>query len=278
MTNYNYTLARLTAQEFKVLSTFIYEQYGIKMPPVKKTLLECRLQKRLRDLKMEDFRTYLQYLFSKEGQEKEVMLMANVITTNKTDFFRESAHFEFLLQLNWSSYFGGEPGGKVLQAWSAGCSTGEEPYSLAMTLNEISAFDYRILATDLSQQVLEKGAEAIYPQKRTLSIPPQYKKKYFMRHKDPDKPLLRIVPEIRKKISFRELNFMDPVYELSGPFDLIFCRNVLIYFDRLTQEKLIGRLCRHLKEGGYLFLGHSESISDFKLPLMQLQTTVFRKI
>lgn len=278
MTNFNYTLARLTNQEFKVLSKFIYERFGIKMPPVKKTLLECRLQKRLRDLKIENFKEYLQYLFSKEGLEKEVVLMANVVTTNKTDFFRESAHFNFLLRNDWHSYFGGDIKGKVLQAWSAGCSSGEEPYSLAIILNEIGDFDYRIQATDLSQQALQKAVEAVYHEKKTQQIPLTYRRKYFMRHKDPDKPFLRIAPEIRKKVSFRQLNFMDATYEILGNQDMIFCRNVLIYFDRSTQEKLIGRLCTHLKEGGFLFLGHSESISDFKVPLRQLQSTIFQKV
>lgn len=261
-----------------MLSGFIYERFGIKMPPVKKTLLECRLQKRLRDLKIESFKEYLLYLFSKEGLEKEVILMANVITTNKTDFFREPVHFDFLLNLDWYSYFRGNPKGNVLQAWSAGCSTGEEPYTLAMVLQELGAFDYYILATDLSQHVLQKAVEAIFPHKKAQQIPLSYKRKYFMRHKDPNNTLLRIAPEIRKKVSFRQLNFMNPDYEISEKFDLIFCRNVLIYFDRSTQEKLIGRLCTYLKDGGFLFLGHSESISDFNVPLNQLHSTIYQKV
>lgn len=274
----NYTLCRLTNQEFEVLSEFIYEQFGIKMPMAKKTLLECRLQKRLRALNLEDFAQYIELLFSKGGIEQELFQMANVVTTNKTDFFRESAHFDFLKSLDWNNYFGGEASGKMLKAWSSACSSGEEPYTLSMVLNEIGGFDHQILATDLSQDALQKAVTAIYPEQRVQPVPLHYKQKYFLRNKDPKKPLLRITPEIRKKVSFRQLNLMDAGFDLPAKMDLIFCRNVLIYFDRLTQEKVIRKLTTHLKEGGYLFIGHSESISDFRLPLAQVKSTIYRKV
>lgn len=274
----NYTLCRLTNQEFEVLSGFIYEQFGIKMPLAKKTLLECRLQKRLRALNLDDFAQYIELLFGKGGVEQELFPMANVVTTNKTDFFRESAHFDFLKALDWNSYFGGETKGRVLKAWSSACSSGEEPYTLSMVLNEVGDFDHHILATDLSQDVLQKAVTAIYPEPRVQPVPLHYKQKYFLKNKDPKKPLLRVVPEIRKKVSFRQLNLMDTTFDLPSKMDLIFCRNVLIYFDRPTQEKVIRKLSSHLKEGGYLFIGHSESISDFRLPLVQKKSTIYQKI
>lgn len=278
MTTKNYTLARLNNKEFELLSAFIYQQFGIKMPPVKKTLLECRLQKRLRDLKIDTFEEYIKYLFKKEGNEHELLMMANVVTTNKTDFFREPAHFEFLRNVDWNAYFAGETKGKMLKAWSAGCSSGEEPYTLAMVLSEMGRFDYQILGSDLSHDILQKAVSAIYASDKTQQIPLHYKQKYFLKHKDPQKPILRIAPEIRKKVSFQHLNFMDAHFEVPSKMDLIFCRNVLIYFDRKTQEQVIGKLCMHLKEGGYLFIGHSESLSDLKLPLVQVKSTIFQKI
>ncbi|WPP53533.1 CheR family methyltransferase [Catalinimonas niigatensis] len=274
---YNYTLARLTNKEFELLSRFIYEQFGIKMPLAKKTLLECRLQKRLRALQIENFKQYIEFLFSKTGSVQELLLMANVVTTNKTDFFREAAHFNFLRALDWNTYFGGDTSGKVLRVWSAACSSGEEPYTLAMTLQELNAFDYQILGTDLSKEVLEKAFTAIYTDERVLPVPLMYKQKYFLKHKDPKKRVLRIAPELRKKVSFRQLNLMDNSYDLPAKQDIIFCRNVLIYFDRLTQEKVIRKLCAQLKEGGYLFIGHSESLSDLRLPLIQKKSTVYQK-
>ncbi len=274
----NYTLCRLTNKEFETLSGFIYEQFGIKMPLAKKTLLECRLQKRLRALNLNDFAQYIEMLFSKGGIEQELFPMANVVTTNKTDFFRESAHFDFLKALDWNAFFGGDAKGKMLKAWSSACSSGEEPYTLSMVLSEIGPFDHQILATDLSRDALEKAVTAIYPQQRVLPVPLHYKQKYFLKNKDPKKPLLRVVPEIRKKVNYRQLNLMDPSYEVPAKMDLIFCRNVLIYFDRPTQEKVIRKLCSHLREGGYLFIGHSESISDFRLPLIQHKSTIYQKI
>lgn len=275
--NYNYTLSRLSNKEFEMLSGFIYEQFGIKMPPAKKTLLECRLQKRLRALSIESFDQYINLLFSKDGIAQELFQMANVVTTNKTDFFRESAHFDFLTTLDWNAYFGGEAKGKVLNAWSAACSTGEEPYTLAMVLGEIGKFDHKILATDLSLDVLQKAVTAIYAEPKLQPVPLSYKQKYFLRSKDPKNLVLRISPEIRKKVCFRQLNLMDRELAVQGKMDLIFCRNVLIYFDRATQEKVIRKLCLHLKEGGFLFIGHSESISDLRLPLIQRKSTVYQK-
>lgn len=275
---YNYTLARLTNKEFELLSRFIYEQFGIKMPLAKKTLLECRLQKRLRALQIENFRQYIDFLFSKTGREQELLLMATVVTTNKTDFFREAAHFNFLRSLDWNAYFRGDTSGKVLKVWSAACSSGEEPFTLAMTLQELNTFDYQILGTDLSKDVLEKALNAVYTEERVQPVPLMYKQKYFLKHKDPKKRILRITPELRKKVSFRQLNLMDDYFDLPCKQDIIFCRNVLIYFDRPTQEKVIRKLCSHLKEGGFLFIGHSESLSDLHLPLLQKKSTVYQKI
>ena len=274
---FNYTQALLTQREYELLSKYIYENYGIRMPQVKKTLLQCRLQKRLRVLNMESFEQYIDYVFSKEGRDKELQHMTDVITTNKTDFFREPAHFEFLQNLNWGKFMGGEPASKMIRVWSSACSTGEEAYTLAMVLQELKLPQYQILASDLSMEVLQKAATAIYAAEKTVPVPFNLKQKYLLKHKDPKNPLFRVVPELRKRVNFKHLNLMDEYYDVQTKFDLIFCRNVLIYFDRKTQESVIRKLCSHIREGGYLFIGHSESLTDLDLPLVQVKSTIFQK-
>lgn len=277
MLNYNLATASLTQKEFELLSSYIYEHYGIKMPQAKKTLLQCRLQKRLRVLNMAGFEEYIRYVFSQEGMQKELQHMTDVVTTNKTDFFREPAHFDFLKNLNWSEFLGGDSTHKTVKAWSSACSTGEEPFTLAMVLQELK-LQYQIHATDLSAEVLQKAATAIYAAEKTMPVPIYLRQKYLLRHKDPKNPIMRIVPELRKKVVFKHLNLMDDHYDVQGKFDMIFCRNVLIYFDRKTQESVIRKLCSHLREGGYLFIGHSESLNEFQLPLTQVKSTIFQKI
>ncbi len=273
--------AKLSLAQFRQLSTFIYSQVGIKMPEVKKSMLESRLQKRLRALSITNFSDYIEYLFSKEGLSKELIHMLDVITTNKTDFFREPAHFEYLTQFVIPEFLKKE-GFKPLYVWSAGCSTGEEPYTLQMVLeSEVERGiipGYRIHATDISTKVLEKAIEAIYQIKRIEHLPLEIKKKFFLRHKDPNNNTVRIKPELRSKISFSRLNLMDDTYLSSDLYDVIFCRNVIIYFDRATQEKVIRKLCNKLRSGGYLFLGHSESITNLSVPLKSIRPTVFKKL
>lgn len=273
--------AHLTLTQFRQLSAFIYFQVGIKMPEVKKTMLESRLQKRLRALSIDNFNDYLEYLFSKEGLSKELIHMLDVITTNKTDFFRESAHFEDLVQLVIPEFIQKE-GFKPIFVWSAGCSTGEEPYTLAMILEyelERSIIPgYRIFATDISTDVLEKAMDAIYDIKKIENLPLEIKKKFFLKHKDSNCQTVRIKPELRLKVCFDRLNFMDEAYCTPDLFDVIFCRNVIIYFDRITQEKVIQKLCAKLRPGGYLFLGHSESLTNLNVPLKNIKPTVFKKL
>lgn len=277
---FNYNI-KLTQPQFAKLSQFIYDQVGIKMPEVKKIMLESRLQKRLKALSITNFNDYINYLFSSQGQSLEMVHMLDVITTNKTDFFREPAHFEYLSELIIPE-FTQKAGFKPLKIWSAGCSTGEEPYTLAMVLeNEMEKGKipgYSIHATDISTQVLEKAVNAIYNISRMEFLPLDIKRKFFLKHKDPNIKTVRIKPELRSKITFERLNFMDNSYVLPHTFDIVFCRNVIIYFERITQENVIRKLCDNIRPGGYLFLGHSESITSFNLPLKTIKPTVFRKI
>jgi chemotaxis protein methyltransferase CheR len=267
---------------FEKLSNFIYSEYGIKMPPAKKVMLQSRLQKRLREMKMNSYEEYCDYVFSKDGEALELIHMIDVVTTNKTDFFREPTHFDFLQQTVLPEFVAREKQKRTMKIWSAGCSSGEEVYTLAIVISDFMEkhknIDYSILGTDISTRILQKAFDAVYAEERAINIPLETKRKYFLRSKDRSKPSVRLIPELRKKTHYQRLNFMDENYSIHDVFDIIFCRNVLIYFDRETQQKVINRLCRHLKTGGYFFLGHSESITGMKVPLVQLKPTIFMKV
>ena len=274
--------AVMTMEDFRRLSSFIYKEYGIKMPEIKKTMLQSRLHKRLRELNMTNYKQYVEYVFSKEGQQTEIIQMMDMVSTNKTDFFREPVHFEYLHSTVLPELLFNNRN-RYLKIWSAGCSSGEEPYTIAMSLNEFliqnqaNPFDYSILATDISTRMLKSAVEGIYKEERIETLPLNLKKRYLLRSKDRNSPTIRIIPDLRRKVTFQRLNFMDSSYNVPDNFDIIFCRNVLIYFDRDTQERVINRLATKLKTGGYFFLGHSESITNFDVPLIQLRPTIFRR-
>ncbi len=270
----------LSDQEFQQLASFIYKEVGIKMPPAKKTLLEARLQKRLRLLRLPSYTAYCDYLFSPEGLAAELHQLIDVVTTNTTDFFREPKHFDLLRDTVLPSWIKGPGRYKTLRIWSAGCSIGMEPYTLAMVLSEYQEanpeFRYSILATDISTQALEKARAAIYDEERVAPVPMFMKKKYLLRSKDRGKGLVRVSPELRRVVAFQRLNFME-AFSFSEPMHIIFCRNVIIYFDRATQERLFQKFCANLHGGGHLFIGHSESITGMTLPLKQLAPTVYTR-
>lgn len=273
----------LTPKMFKNFSTYIYDTLGIKMPSSKSTMLQSRLQKRLRYLKLNTFEAYYDYVFSERGLQEELHHLLDVVTTNKTDFFREPRHYDVLKNTVLPELFQQKDVGKYrpLKVWSAGCSTGAEAYTLSIVLSEygeqFGRFDFRILATDISTRVLQAGTDAIYEEKEADPIPLNIKKKYLLRSKDRSMPRIRIVPELRRMVEFRRLNLMDPDYKMTNKMDIIFCRNVIIYFDRPTQQSVLTRLCRCLRSHGYLFMGHSETLNGFDLPLKQIASTVYRK-
>ncbi len=278
--NYNNLYqAELPDKEFSLLSKYIQDNYGIKMPPAKKVVLQGRLQKRLKHLQINNYADYCKYVFSPEG-ENEIIHMMDVVSTNKTDFFREPAHFEYL-EKELLPYLAKNTPRPNIKVWSAGCSSGEEPYTLAIVLNEFKdknpGFDYQIIATDISTQMLQHGANGIYKEERIEIIPLNLKRKYFLKSKDRNNPQVRVIKQLRDKVSFRRLNFMDNVYTINESFDIIFCRNALIYFERDNQELVINKLCQKLNPDGYFFLGHSESITNMKVPLKSIKPTIFKK-
>lgn len=273
----------MTYTDFRRLSELIQNVSGIKVPDPKKTMIEARLQRRLKRIGMQSMQEYLDYLFSPNGMEDELINMIDEVTTNKTDFFREPAHFEFLVKhalperLNAHS----EEVQKQLTIWSAGCSSGEEPYTLAMVLNEFALqhrFHFLILATDISKSMLEKAALAIYDAERIAPVPVELQRKYLLRGKDRTQQRYRVVPELRKLVKFRMLNFMDGDFGFREPIDIIFCRNVIIYFDKKTQEELLRKFCACLTSKGFIFMGHSETLFGMDLPLVQVAPTIYRKI
>jgi chemotaxis protein methyltransferase CheR len=280
----NISEAIISDKDFQLLSGFIYSAVGIKMPPAKRTMLEGRLRKRLRALGMSSFRHYCDYLFKQGGIESERVQMIDAVTTNKTDFFREPAHFDYLcsnvLPELVNTYGLGLR--SKLRVWSAGCSTGEEPYTLAMVLSEFASgcpgFRFSILATDICTQVLEKAKLGIYDHDRVHPIPMELRKKYLLKSKDKSKDLVRVAPELRSFVTFRRLNLMDDDFGMRESMTLIFCRNVIIYFDKPTQASVLRGLCRHLMPGGYLFTGHSETLQGIELPLANAATTIYRRI
>ncbi|MEQ9403815.1 MAG: CheR family methyltransferase [Cyclobacteriaceae bacterium] len=271
---------RMTDNEFLRISEFITSGYGIKLPPFKKTMVEGRLHKRLRKTGINTFSEYIDFVFGKNGGA-ELLEMIDAISTNKTDFFRESAHFDFLTSKLIPELI--EKNQRKVNIWSSAASSGEEIYTIAMVFEEFAAtpgnlrVDYSIIGTDISVDKLKAAISGIYTYERIKDIPVNIRDRYFLKSKNKEKKEVRIIPSIRSKVKFQRQNLMDSHYGVGDNFDIIFCRNVLIYFDKELQEKVINKLCQKLAPGGYFFLGHSESIIGKEVPLTQVMPTVYRK-
>ena len=271
----------ISTKDFSRLKEFLYKECGIKITDSKKTMLETRLQRRLRALGLSSFSSYCDYLFRPEAKEDELIQAIDAVTTNKTDFFREPAHFDYLTRHALPDLVGDGCGRRTITIWSAGCSTGEEPYTLAMVMKGFAeihrSMAFEILATDISTRVLEKAQLGIYDEERIQPIPDPFKKAFLLKSRDISKKVYRVVPELRDKVRFRRLNFMDGDFGFREEMDVIFCRNVIIYFDKQTQERLLNRFCAHLSDEGYLFVGHSETLLGMDVPLVQVAPTIYRK-
>jgi chemotaxis protein methyltransferase CheR len=269
---------KMDDESFERLSTFVTREYGIKLPLAKKSMLESRLNRKVNALGLSSYKEFLDFIFSEKGKQTELFNVIDLITTNKTDFFREAGHFHFLTQ-NFLPQYQSQRGRQNLKIWSAGCSTGEEPYTIIMAMEEYRKLrrdtSYSLLASDVSIRVIQTAHNGIYEIEKTDPIPTELKRTYFLRSKSNPK-LVRVKPEYRRKVQYRRINFMDQNYGLRhADYDFIFCRNVLIYFDKPTQERVIKQFCSHLKPGGLLFLGHSESIIGMNVPLRQVSSTVY---
>lgn len=270
---------RLSRRNFKRLASYIYDQAGIKMPEGKMTMLEGRLRRRVRATGLLSIEAYCDFIFRDDNLAAEGEHLINAVTTNKTDFFREPVHFQYLRGTALPALAG--CGIRTIRSWSAACSTGPEAYTLAMELDDFASTHggprYGILATDLDTEVLETARLGIYPAELVDPVPEHLRRKYILSSRDPRRREVRITPELRGAVGFARLNLMEDHYPIGQPMHLIFCRNVLIYFDKPTQRQVVSRLVECLAPEGYLFLGHSESISGFDLPLTQVANTVFQR-
>lgn len=271
---------RLSDLEFAKLSRYIRDNYGINLPITKRVLLESRLQKHLRISGIPSFKKYIEQVC--EGEEhEEVIKMINLVSTNKTDFFRERSHFDFMTSSVLPAFINEKK--RDLNIWCAAASTGEEIYTIAMTIEEFflknkEKFSYSITGTDISTDALHLARSAIYQESNISGIPIELRKRYFLKSKDRSVRKVRVSKQLRDRSKFKRFNLMESKYPNPAAFDIIFCRNVLIYFDKATQESVLKKLCGCLKVGGYLFLGHAESLLTMKLPLKQRLHAGYEKI
>lgn len=276
----------LTDSDFMRLSRFIEREVGILMPMEKKSLLTARLQKRLRLLQMSSFSDYVDWVLSPAKSGDELVNFLDLVTTNKTDFFREQAHFDYLTNTVFPELFSRKGAGvqTPLNIWSAPCSTGEEPYTMAIVAwefakaRQLTRLNCHILATDLSTKALRKGKSAVYESDRVALVPMEIKKAYMLRSKDRKKNLVKMGKMLRDLVTFQHLNFMDTEYRIAKMYDVIFCRNCLIYFDNQTSEQIVTKLCQNLEPRGYFFVGHSETLNRLDVPLRQVAPTIYQKI
>ncbi|HNX25006.1 MAG TPA: protein-glutamate O-methyltransferase [Spirochaetota bacterium] len=273
ISNYN-----LSDKDFHKLRDIIYDEAGIKLGDVKKILMQSRLIKRLRDLRLDNFTEYYEYLI--QNYEKEKINFINSITTNKTDFFRENDHFEFMKSKILPDFEKKKE--NELRIWSAGCSTGEEPYTIAITLFEYFNGkvppEFLILATDIDTQVLEKAQEGNYSADHLADVEPKYLKNYFFDNSSEKGNFYKVKDQLKQVVYFRRLNLLQDDYPMKKKFDIIFCRNVIIYFDRETQKKLFENYHRYLKDDGYLLIGHSENITSITDKFSLTGRTIYKKV
>jgi chemotaxis protein methyltransferase CheR len=276
------TSETLCNADFERLRTLIYDESGIHLGRDKKTMLEIRLRRRLRSLNLATFAEYCERVFHSKKPGDELVHLIDVVTTNKTDFFREAGHFDYLVAKALPDLAARHGLEQKILVWSAGCSTGEEPYTIAMVLSEHSSqvpgFRFSVLASDISTEVLAKAQKGIYKGEAVKPVPAALQRKYFMRSRDRGSDLMRVVPELRELVEFRRMNFMDERFALPREPEIIFCRNVIIYFDRPTQERLLKKLAAQLAPGGYFFAGHSESLQGMDLPLAAVAPSAYRKV
>jgi chemotaxis protein methyltransferase CheR len=274
--------AQISDRDFRRLAKYVEERTGIQLNNSKKVMVETRLRRRLRDLSLTSFADYCDLALANGGEGEEATRLIDQMTTNKTDFFREPGHFEYLVKeaLPTLARERGSGHDRPFRVWSAACSTGEEPYTLAMILSDVAAqrpgFRFEIHASDISTEVLAHARRAIYEAERIEPVPRRLRATHLLQSKDRSRGLVRIAPATREMVQFRRQNLVDSAYPFREPLDAIFCRNVFIYFDRATQEQILNRFCRVLAPGGYVFLGHSEAINGHDVPLKAVAPTTYR--
>ena len=273
----------ITDQEFSLFQKLIREQAAISLSAAKKSLLEARLGTRVRELGLNSFSAYYQHVIDRRGEELAEML--NRVATNETKFFRELRQFEFLSQLavhDWQAQAAAGFRPRQIRAWCAGCSSGEEPYSLAMVLwghfAPSAGWEIQILATDISTRVLERARKGIWPIEKARDIPSEYLKRFMLKGTGKQEGKMKAGAEIRSVISFEQVNLNDAIYPITSFFDLILCRNVLIYFDPHRRAQIIDRLLAYLRPGGLFFIGHSERLVGVSDKVVSVLPTIYVRV
>jgi len=265
-------------EDFQALRRLVKQHTGINLTDQKRELVYGRLARRLRALDLGSFREYRELVASDGGTE--LVNLCNAITTNLTAFFREPHHFEYLGTHVLQPLLANPPANRRVRIWSAGCSTGEEPYSLAMTVLEsiadIARWDIRILATDLDSDVLDRGRRARYTDERVRALTPARRERFFREVREEKQTAYEIRPEVARLVSFKQLNLMH-TFPMKGPFDAIFCRNTVIYFDKDTQRDLFARMTHLQRPGDLLFLGHSETLFKVSEAHTLVGRTIYRR-
>jgi len=262
MGQFNQIIAELTDKDFNLFREVIYRESGINLSPMKKALVQSRLMRRMRELQIRNFNEYYDYL--NDNYEEERIHLINCITTNKTDFFREAGHFDYMKNEVLPKYVNENK--KTIRIWSAGCSTGEEPYTIAISLLEYfkdkTLPDIKILATDIDTKVLETAMEGVYKEETVKVVDREVLRRYALKGVGSNAGFYRMKDSVKKLIHYRRLNLLDDTFPLKNKFDIIFCRNVVIYFDRNSQVKLFKQFYNYLNNDGYLFIGHSETLTS----------------
>ncbi|MBI4562946.1 MAG: protein-glutamate O-methyltransferase CheR [Candidatus Rokubacteria bacterium] len=272
----------ITDREFQRFRALVYEQTGIALTDTKRQLVCSRLGRRLRYYGYATFSQYYQHLVERDPEGQEILRMVNAITTNKTDFFREGHHFDFLRSEVLAPLAARAGAPRSLRIWSAGCSSGEEPYSIAITVLEafgaLRLWDVRILASDIDTEMLAIANAGVYPAERAAPVPRALRDRYFLKGRGAQEGLVRVRREVQELVDFRRINLREDAWPIRTLLDCVFCRNVIIYFDRPLQQRVVARLAETLKPGGYLFLGHSESLLGMRVGLRHLRNTVYQKV
>jgi len=263
----------LTDREFVQFQRFIHDAAGISLSDAKKPLVSGRLAKRLHHLQFDSYSSYFQLIASGLAPE-ETQIAIDLLTTNETYFFREARHFEHLRSLLKER----KPGNGPFRVWSAACATGEEPYSIAMVLADmLPPQGWEVLASDISSRVLETARRGHYPMARAAQVPPDYLRRFCLKGIDVEEGTLLVSRVLRECVEFAQINLNAPRLQAVGKFDVIFLRNVLIYFDGETKRRVLQRVLDCLRQGGYLYIGHSESLHDMGLPLRSIAPAIYRK-
>jgi len=267
-----------TLEVFDRVRSLVKKKTGIVLSDGKQDMVYGRLTRRLRALDLPSFESYLKII--EGGDAEELVNLVNAITTNLTSFFREEHHFEHLKNTVFPALMEKNAATKKIRIWSAGCSTGEEPYSIAMTIRDFfpydSGWDVKVIATDLDSNVVNTGKKGVYTLSRVEGVTTEYKKRWMRRGKGDKSDFVKMKPDLQELITFKQLNLLEG-WPLKGPVDIIFCRNVVIYFDKDTQRVLFDRYADMLASDGHLFIGHSENMFNVCDRFESLGQTIYKK-